>query len=650
MLVTARPSDLSQIKSNLLGTTFTVPEFDPTSAPAVTPRGIFVDLDTLTTPAITLTKLRLAAFGSKLSVEHEEAIARLISRFTLQANGEQRGRYAVAMPCGTGKTLALVCWCATLVRSRLPYSVLICASKVDELVAIRRQLKEVGVADDEVGLVHSLGYDRADPTDLRRPTDDNDQRRILLVTHARVKGGGLDASVIRFRGKRRSVVVWDESLIVSAAQSVELASLLPAVDWLLKRDALTGTENEDRARLRDYLERAVAIIEAEQRRLAKSTKPKPRTIHMPLMHEDGRTAFKAALPNIVTVEPIRTFLDMASEPLRLLGVRQGHGGVIRYDLAVPTDLDNVVILDASTPIRTLVDADRTIKADDWFPGRTIKTYGDVTIRWWKRAGGREAMEREFAKPRDQRTVSREIVKAVKSIPTNEAVLVFTHKPHKRQPDIGATLRADLKAAGIDVDAVLPDGFPRFSWATFGRETATSEWVRCRHVFLVGAMYRSDLDLGAALVGQRDDLTAAVSGTEIREAQHSEIAHSVLQAVNRAACRTTLDGKAAPTTAHLILYDREPLDLVASVMPGLRIEDWETETGQEGMKTEAVKLAIVAYLSALPEGADSVTLVALKKVITADLEVNLSNKSWQVARDRACVEAGWQVEGRRLVRN
>jgi hypothetical protein len=259
------------------------------------------------------------------------------------------------------------------------------------------------------------------------------------------------------------------------------------------------------------------------------------------------------------------------------------------------------------------------------------------------------MEREFAKPRDQRTVSREIVKAIRSIPADEAVLVFTHKPHPRQPDIGATLKADLRAAGIDVEAVLPNGFPRFSWATFGRETATSEWVRCRHVVLVGALYRSDLDLGAALVGQRDDLTATVSGTEIREAQHSEIAHSVLQAVNRAACRTTIEGEAAPTTAYVILYDREPLDLVASVMPGLRIEDWETETGQEGMKTEAVKRAIVAHLSALPEGTDSVTLVALKKVITAELQVDLSNKSWQAARDRACGEIGWQVEGRRLVR-
>ena len=94
---------------------------------------------------------------------------------------------------------------------------------------------------------------------------------------------------------------------------------------------------------------------------------------------------------------------------------------------------------------------------------------------------------------------------------------------------------------------------------------------------------------------------------------------------------------------------EPLDLVASVMPGLRIEDWETETGQEGMKTEAVKRAIVAHLSALPEGTDKVSLAALKKALKDELPPKLGSSGWQAARDRACAAVGWKVRGRTLVR-
>jgi hypothetical protein len=55
--------------------------------------------------------------------------------------------------------------------------------------------------------------------------------------------------------------------------------------------------------------------------------------------------------------------------------------------------------------------------------------------------------------------------------------------------------------------------------------------------------------------------------------------------------------------------------------------------------------IADHLSALPAGADRVSARALK----TDLGYAVTEKTWRLARDHACLETGWRVEGKSLVR-
>ena len=52
-------------------------------------------------------------------------------------------------------------------------------------------------------------------------------------------------------------------------------------------------------------------------------------------------------------------LDIASYPLRVLPT--GQGGVVWYRIGVPEEIKNVIVLDASQPIRRLVHLDPSIK-------------------------------------------------------------------------------------------------------------------------------------------------------------------------------------------------------------------------------------------------------------------------------------------------
>jgi hypothetical protein len=54
------------------------------------------------------------------------------------------------------------------------------------------------------------------------------------------------------------------------------------------------------------------------------------------------------------------------------------------------------------------------------------------------------------------------------------------------------------------------------------------------VIFAGVLHRADVDLGGAIAGQKDDLTANISQAEIAKVKRSEIAHSLLQAINRGA--------------------------------------------------------------------------------------------------------------------
>ena len=160
------------------------------------------------------------------------------------------------------------------------------------------------------------------------------------------------------------------------------------------------------------------------------------------------------------------------------------------------------------------------------------------------------MERSFEEDTaETRLVSREICDVISRIGPDEGVLVFTFKADT--VDMREVLERDLKAAGVEVGAMLDHGKPRFRFLTWGQETAINDHRDCPNIVFAGVIHRSETDLAASIVGQQDSLLAVVPSKQITEVKRSECAHALYQAMSRGSCRETVDGQAKPMQVWLI---------------------------------------------------------------------------------------------------
>jgi hypothetical protein len=322
------------------------------------------------------------------------------------------------------------------------------------------------------------------------------------------------------------------------------------------------------------------------------------------------------------------------------------GGIIQYDMAVPKELTNVVVLDASYPIRELERLDQSIQTDSAFHG-DVKTYQRVTVHHLRSRAGRSSMEESFRNRREARKVSAEVVDVVRSIPETEGVILFTFK--QRGPkgvDYAGILREDLRAAEVDVAAILPNGKPRFVWLTWGQETSLSEFQYCANVILVGVLYRSDVDLAGAIAGQTGDLLTAIDSDTIRRVKLSENVHCTLQALNRGAARRTENGEAHPMRAWLIYpfaTIREPL---TKAMPGLHWVEWQPRhLTAIGGKSANLEATLADFLRRHQGAGKRISVRALKEAAGA---AHIHKNTFRQVLNRVLQQAeGWAMEGRSI---
>jgi hypothetical protein len=467
------------------------------------------------------------------------------------ACGEITGRFVFDLPTGCGKTQSVIAWCQAVCETASGHSAVIATSKVEELCDIKRKLIAKGVPEECVGLIHSKLYDEQrarewlltrDPSALKQMggngsieyaslprTTENERRQFLLVTHSRVQNQQTNHDLLNtFRGSRRNLVFWDESLLVSRGQGItkrEIASALAWLEnWVTKHD---GALNEALVYLRDCATRLSDELDAQKR-----GRRCPRLIALPELSAFELDRYGSALRKRVETKPLASLLSLRQRYLRVIPVNQGGGAVITYDLTVPKELKNVVVLDASYPVRQLEQLDPSIHPAPGFDG-AVKRYDNVVINHLRYACGRDAMERSFEKEgAEARLVSQELCDVIADIDPDEAVLVFTFKPDT--VDMREVLECDLKAAGIDTRAMLKpapgeaDSKPRFRFLTWGQETAINDHRDCPNVVFAGVIHRSETDLAAAIVGQQDNLLVVVPGTQLVEVRRSECAHALIR--------------------------------------------------------------------------------------------------------------------------
>jgi hypothetical protein len=304
----------------------------------------------LTDKAHTLLKDILQGNSNVLSPEHAAALFALVALFTKSAQHKLPGRWAFGLPTGMGKTSAIVAWCSTLVRQGLDHiSVAVSASKIEALCELKRQMIAHGVPAERIGLLYAESGRYSEPR-----TEDNDDRQIMLIAHARVKSKTGLALFNTYRGKPRDLLIYDESLVTSEAKGVTVRDLRGAIGYLRGRYG----DLAPYVPMVTYLEQVQRCIE-DALTTARATPNEAAMVTVPPLEDDDLEEFRQRLPVNPVVAPAALLLDLLREDLRAIATDEG--GAVWYEVSVPRELRNIIILDASYPIRQLVRADRTIR-------------------------------------------------------------------------------------------------------------------------------------------------------------------------------------------------------------------------------------------------------------------------------------------------
>jgi hypothetical protein len=601
---------------------------------------VFHQHQTLTSASQLLLMDTLQRHGNRLSLDHKAAVRQLCATLTDFATGQLTGRKVFALSTGLGKTSAIIAWVTALHRLGAPaghISVAVSASKVEALCNIKRALLDGGVPEEAIGLRHSLGAAAS------LPSTGDDDRRFMLVTHQRVRGGRNHALFTQHLGEPRSVMIYDEALFRS--DSIAISERFARVQLAATEEDLRGRDAGYEGAL-GYLRACRELIVASVAQ-SKAQPAEPLSITLPALGEVERAGYASLLDKYGKADLLRELVTLSGETLRVATIAQDEG-VLWHRVTVPQELDRVLVLDASYPIRQLCKLDETLQPASRLSDVRVKSFDNVTVHQLRAYGGRHSVEDAFREQRrEKRAVSREVVEVVKGIPADESVLIFTFK--KRAVDISRILLDDLADAGVDVKAELPGKRRRINVLTWGDETSLNEYAHCENVILAGVLHRSLLDLAAAAVGQLDDRDADLGTKRLKDLLESEIAHSVFQAISRGKCREIDLGQAKPMKAWLI-HPRPLQQLLDPVLPGAKWVPWipvhKGVLGDGEVARMAVK--VLDHLKGLPESVRKVSSRAVKEALKIAPE---QESAFTRAVGRLDdLSAEWVRKGRSLVRS
>jgi hypothetical protein len=546
-----------------------------------------------------------------------------------QAIGVESGRFAYGLPCGGGKTQGVVALILAAREIEPALTFAVATSQIESLCQMKRQLIASGMSADQIALWHSLKVDSkragsgtgfaSEPA-----TDFDDARNVLLLSHEKVRR-------LRDGMVHRSLLVWDESLFSTEAQALSIETVHRA----------KNCASDAAPKLAFYLSKASQIIEAEAEALVADPSRLPQTIEC-IWTEGEIQAIRDALSSVkrsdkfarAVAETTESLLKLLVLPVSVVvnGDRAVSNGVIRYEITIDPALSNIAILDASHAIRILTKADRSI-AEVKLP--EYKRYSNVTVRQIDMAAGKSTVmcDESASKP-----VAHQVASIIDGLPEGESVIVFTFLDAKRQ------LQRNLAAQGVDTD--------RIKFATWGQETSRNEWAHCQHVIMAGVLRRNPLELSASLLGQQMDMGRRNSAKTLRDVTLSEMAHCVLQGMNRGTCRKTgANGEAHRMSLTIIVSKASELrSVLAECLPGVSWSAPESPTSKPSKVSVASRL-IEHFLVSYEQPA--LSLMKLKKAFP-DLSA-LNPRTFRRATEKAlleCIHRGvrWEMKERSLIRS
>ena len=215
--------------------------------------------------------LRLVTFlesvGNRLNIQHKMALHALVEAMTHMAEGTVSGRLAFGLATGTGKTSAIIEWCASVHELGLPHSIAVSSSRIDALVKMKEDMIKAGIPATMIGLLHESPK-KAEKNKLAAANTDteNADRQILLMSHQMIRAS--ESNLQRYntyKGAQRSLLVYDEFLFSTDVTHFGTRPLKAALAGAIEQVA--GIDHH--ADIHNYMTESLAIT--KQQRMDSST-------------------------------------------------------------------------------------------------------------------------------------------------------------------------------------------------------------------------------------------------------------------------------------------------------------------------------------------------------------------------------------------
>jgi hypothetical protein len=550
----------------------------------------------------------LEHFGNKLSIPHRKALYSLVDAFTHMADGQLHGRWAFPLPTGCGKTRAIIEWATAVSKSKAPYSMVVSASRIDALCTLKRDMINNGVSSEQIGLVYTPQKDKQFPFE---PTTDNENRPYLLCSHQLIRARECNLALYNtYMGEQRSLVIYDESLFVSDIETFTVSGLCQSLAkwieyfrYLKNRDEHVNISNwltERKVRIEYQFEN---FDEHGVNELA------PPDFNLSLEDEQNYAQqFRKAGDSTLA-----DFLAINGLPLRMF--KNGKAAIITYRIVIPEALQNMIVLDASYPIRHLEKIDTTLNDAEQLPYcqcerisfDNLKRFDLVTLYRMANRGSRTSAVQDKAK---MRRLMQDTVEVIKTVPADESVLIFVYKS-KDGSDPAKVLNIELDKAGVDAEETIEvqkDGgkkskVQRIKVETWGNETSLNCYAHCKHVILVGILHRDLSELAASYAAQQNTFQLRVDGETLKTLCLSERAHCAYQALSRGSLRVMREaGQASAMTGYIVEFEDGLETELNKVMPGATWKTWTpvfSDHVEHGKLTNSIADRLQKYLIQLP---------------------------------------------------
>jgi hypothetical protein len=598
----------------------------------------------------------LKAQGNTLSSAHVAALETLLGTMTEYVSRRLYGRHVYSLPTGLGKTSAIRAFFIALHRLGHDVPVSVAASKVDALCELKQRLMDGGIPEELIGLKHSV-------EGAPLPSTGDEDRRYMLVTHTRLRQGRDFELFGQHRGTGevmldRPLMIVDETLLRGDSLAINVHELRRAL-------GAARTDRDPPAAI-EYLSDCLASVETALESLKASPDAAGAPLNLPARAAGLSAADREAVKGMRLKGYEGVLLDLLEVSQdRLQVISEGAvEAVVWIGQPVPELLRNVLVLDASYPVKLLSQQDRESVELPTFPPEALKSHGALRVTQIMAAGGYSSIMDSQRRARRPAPVAEEVAAIIEAEwSRSRGILLFTYKPRRSQdPDHFKAVRAALRARGLDPDVPVPTGGttatgepvlkPKLRELTFGQETSLNGFEYCDVVILAGVLHRSEADVAAAIRAQAGDLAYPTPRSLIDETLQSEVAALVYQAFSRGSCRRLQNGQASVMRGYVVHRDPQLQQRLESVLPGAR---WDQRSPAFLKLANAVGVTnrtaarLAEYLDSLPQDTPTMSSSKVKTAlgITSD---DATSKAFTRAGDELPqYTPNWKKSGRSFVR-